>query len=231
MPIHRREPQQVGPRSSTRRWQSWAIGCMLVLNLVFARLIGAQGEVTFAWSLLALAPLAVIVLLLVAPFATRPRQALAVAIVPATLLLAALLQDHVALIYLVQHLAVHAALAAFFLGSLAQGRTPACTRFAAQVHETMSPALLGYTRIITWAWGLFFVANGLVSAGLMLVAGADVWVDYALYITFPLVIGMFMLEYLLRLAVLPREDLSSPVSAIVAYRRHMRQLAERQERP
>ncbi len=204
---------------------------MLVLNLVCAHLIGAQGEVTLAWSLLALAPLAVIALLWVAPFGSRPRRAVAVVIVPATLLFAALLQDHVALIYLAQHLAVHAALAAFFLSSLAQGRTPACTRFARQVHETMSPALLGYTRFITWAWGLFFVANGLFSAGFMLLAGADVWVDYALYATFPLVIGLFILEYLLRLGVLPREDLSSPVSAIIAYRRHMRQVAERQERP
>jgi uncharacterized membrane protein len=204
---------------------------MLLLNLVFARLIGAQGDVSFAWSLLALAPLGLIALLLAAPFDSRPRRALAATTVPATLLLAALIRDHVALLYLLQHLAIHAALAVFFLGSLRPGRRPACTRFAAQIHERMSPALLGYTRFITWAWGLFFVANGAISAGLMLVAGADVWVDYAVYATFPLVMSLFILEYLLRLVVLPREDLSSPMSAIVAYRRHMRQLAERQERP
>ena len=212
-------------------WRSWAIGGMLVLNLVFARLIGGREQVSWAEALLALSPLAMIVLLLLLPLNSARRAGGAGLAVVLTAGLAIVLQDRVAILYLIEHLAVHLALAAFFLGSLARQRTPACTRFAAQVHETLSPALLGYTRFITWAWGVFFLLNGAFSVGLMLVAGAEAWVGYAVYATFPLVMAMFILEYLLRLVVLPREDISSPVSAIIAYRRHMRGLAERRGRP
>lgn len=201
---------------------------MVGLNVVLAHLLGAREEISRTEALLALIPLAVIVLLITLPRLGAIGRGIALlAGGTVTLGLAALLQERVAVLYLLEHLAVHVALAGFFLASLGPGRTPACTRFAAQVHETLSPTLRGYTRLITWIWGIFFLANGAFSVGLMLSLGSEAWVTYAVYATFPLVVAMFALEYLLRLFVLPREDLSSPVSAITAYRRHMRDLASR----
>lgn len=236
MPLHRRESQQVTGPSAATRLRGWLIGAMLVLNLVCAQLFAGQNQVSLAQAALVIAPLGVILLVALA----SRRSVLAAPVVALTqlglitllvLVGAALLKQQIYLLYLLQHLAVHAALAWFFLASLRPGQVGACTRFAAQVHAHMSPALIRYTRQITWAWGLFFIANGVVSVGLMITAGPAVWADYAIYATFPLVTLMFVLEYLVRWRVLPREDLSSPWSAVIAYRRHLRQAAEQRARP
>lgn len=72
--------------------------------------------------------------------------------------------------------------------------------------------------------GVFFIANGVLSVGLMAAFGPALWSAYAVYATFPLVVAMFAVEYLVRLWVLPREDWTGPISAVRAYRRHMLQL-------
>lgn len=201
---------------------------MVALNVVFAHLFAGQEQVSFAQAALALSPLGVVLLILALPRLNRIGGLITLAGLPLLLLGAAtVLHDRVSLLYLLQHLAVHFALAAFFLTSLQSGRLPACTRFAQQVHDAMSPALNRYTRQITWAWGLFFVINAGISLALMALAGPAIWADYAVYATSPLVALMFVLEYLVRRQILPREDLSSPWSAVIAYRRHVRDTAER----
>lgn len=205
---------------------------MVALNVVLAHLFAGQDQVSFAQAALALSPLGVILLVLTLPRFNRIVGLIALAGLPLLLLgSATVLHERVSLLYLLQHLAVHIALAAFFLTSLQSGRVPACTHFAQQVHTSMSPALNRYTRQVTWAWGLFFVINTGVSVALMALAGPAIWADYAVYATFPLVALMFVLEYLIRRQVLPREDLSSPWSAVIAYRRHVRDTTERRSQP
>ncbi|MDG4867765.1 hypothetical protein P8631_07100 [Guyparkeria sp. 1SP6A2] len=203
----------------------WLIGALLATNLGLAHWLGRQSSLDQDLALLALAPLAGVILL-----ALQPRLRLHTTLLLAVLLgtsmlgIADSLGAHIGLYYLSQHVGVHLALAAVFLGSLRGGRQPICTDLAAQVHDYMSAALVRYTRQITWAWGLFFIANGALSVGLMAAFGPALWSAYAVYATFPLVAAMFALEYLVRLWVLPREDWTGPISAVRAYRRHMLQL-------
>lgn len=232
MPLHRREPDQVTGDSTGTQLRGWLIGAMVALNVVFAHFFAGLDQVSLGQAALAVTPLGIVVLILILPH-SNPLGRL-IALIGLSLLvlgIAIILHDRVSLLYLLEHLAVHIALAAFFLASLRAGRMPACTRFAEQVHDSMSPALNHYTRQVTWAWGLFFVLNGTFSVALMALAGPAIWADYAVYATFPLVALMFVLEYLVRLQVLPREDLSSPWSAVIAYRRHVREAAERRSQP
>ena len=203
----------------------WLIGALLVGNVGLAHWLSGQSDLGHDLVLLALTPLAGLIVLILQP-RIRPRTTLAVIILLATIMLgiAGPLSRHIGLYYLSQHVAIHLALATFFLGSLRRGRQPICTHLAAQVHDHMSAALLRYTRQITWTWGLFFVINAAVSIGIMAAFGPALWSAYAVYATFPLVAAMFVLEYLVRLWVLPREDWSGPIAAVRAYRRHMLQL-------
>ncbi len=205
---------------------------MVALNVVFAHLFAGQDQVSLAQAALAITPLGIVLLILILPRANRIGGLMVLVGLSLLVLgIATILHDRVWLLYLLEHLAVHIALAAFFLTSLRAGRVPACTRFAERVHDSMSPALNRYTRQVTWAWGLFFVLNGAFSVALMALAGPAIWADYAVYATFPLIALMFVLEYLVRLQVLPRADLSSPWSAVIAYRRHVRDAAERRSQP
>ncbi len=203
----------------------WLIGALLAINLGLAHWLGRQSSLGDDLALLALAPLAGLILL-----ALQPRLRLYTTLLLALLLGAVMLGiadslgAHIGLYYLCQHVGVHIALAAVFLGSLRGDRQPICTDLANQVHDHMSATLVRYTRQITWAWGIFFIANGTLSIVLMAALGAALWSTYAVYATFPLVVAMFAGEYLVRLWVLPREDWTGPISAIRAYRRHMLQL-------
>jgi len=62
--------------------------------------------------------------------------------------------------------AIQAALAWSFLATLRAGREPAISRFARLERGTLPPDLVAYTRRLTVAWGLLFVALAVVSAAL-----------------------------------------------------------------
>lgn len=203
----------------------WLIGALLVANVGLAQWLGDRSSIAPSQALLALLPLAGVIVLALQPrLAWHATLLLAVLVVLASLGLANILDTHIAFYYLLQHLGVNLALAAFFLGSLQANQQPACTRFAAQVHDHLSATLLRYTRQITWAWGLFFVANAALSIAVMAAYGPSLWSAYAVYGTFPLVAAMFAGEYIVRLWVLPREDWTGPIAAVRAYRRHMLQM-------
>ncbi|MCL7743816.1 hypothetical protein LV476_02460 [Guyparkeria hydrothermalis] len=204
----------------------WLIGALLVANLGLAHWLGDQSPIGPGMAILALAPLVGVIVLAMQPRLAWPTTLLlAVLLGLSSLGLADVLDTHIAFYYLVQHLGVNLALAVFFLGSLRGDQQPACARFAAQVHDHLTAPLRRYTRQITWAWGLFFIANAILSIALMAALGPSLWSAYAVYATFPLVAAMFAGEYMVRLWVLPREDWTGPIAAVRAYRRHMLQMA------
>ena len=61
-------------------------------------------------------------------------------------------------VYFVQHAGTFLALAVAFGRTLAVSREPLCTRLARVVHGGMSDELARYTRQVTVAWTIFFVA-------------------------------------------------------------------------
>ncbi|HEY0633867.1 MAG TPA: hypothetical protein VGE00_00690 [Gammaproteobacteria bacterium] len=105
--------------------------------------------------------------------------------------------------YLFQHAGVNAGLAIFFGMTLLGQSTPLITRFAAIVHEELTPGQLRYTRKVTAAWTLFFSATALLSVSLFLFAPIEAWAFFANALYLPMTILMFAGEYLVRLRVLP----------------------------
>jgi uncharacterized membrane protein len=131
------------------------------------------------------------------------------------------LSTHYRWLFLVDHAGVHALLGAAFGRSLQAGREPLVTGFARTVHGTLSPALVAYTRSVTWAWTLYFAAVSTLSVVLFCFAPIAVWSAFGYVFTFPLLVLMFAGEYAVRWYALPAADRAGPLEAIRAYRRSM----------
>jgi uncharacterized membrane protein len=119
-----------------------------------------------------------------------------------------------------EHLSINLVMAFGFGRTLAAGRQPLCSQFAAVVHGTLTPAVAHYTRQITVAW------TG-VSTLLFVTAPLVVWSTFANYMTLPLVAVMFVGEHAWRRVALPNVQRSSMFAAARAYRHTMHGRAER----
>ncbi len=98
----------------------------------------------------------------------------------------------------IPHLLIYLSLLVVFAGSLAPGRIPVITQIAARARGTLDAVLLAYTRRVTMAWCLFFVAQLAVSLLLFLLAPLSWWQVFLNLLTVPLVAVMFAGELLYR---------------------------------
>jgi uncharacterized membrane protein len=114
-----------------------------------------------------------------------------------------LLIERFAWIYLAQQTSAYVVLGAMFGRSLVRGRTPLCTHWATVVHGPLPPAVARYTRSVTSAWTLFFALMTLVLIALFVFAPIQVWSAFANFCAFPLIVAMFVAEYIVRGRVLP----------------------------
>lgn len=113
------------------------------------------------------------------------------------------LEAHFAWVYLAQQAGTYAVLALSFGRTLAAGRTPLCSRFAAIVHGPLAPAVAAYTRTITIAWTWFFSVVAIALVVLFLAAPLAVWSAFANFVIAPLVGLMFAAEHVARRRALP----------------------------
>lgn len=127
-------------------------------------------------------------------------------------------QAWVGWLYLAQHAGVNALLGVVFGRTLIGGREPLVTRFAALVHEDMTPALLKYTRRVTMAWTLYFLATTLLSLLLFFFGPIEVWSVFVNILPLPLLAAMFVIENEVRKRVLPPEQQVGILGAIRAFR-------------
>jgi uncharacterized membrane protein len=126
-----------------------------------------------------------------------------------------------------EHVSFNLAMALLFGRTLAAGRTPLCTQFAAMIHGgVLSPAVARYTRQITLAWTLFFVAIAGVSTLMFAMAPIVAWSTFANYLALPLVAVMFVAEHACRRFALPGEPRAGMLDAIRAYRQATQAHAE-----
>ena len=132
--------------------------------------------------------------------------------------MSAWLVTHYNWVFLLQHAGVYALLCVAFGRTLQAGRTPMVTGFARLVHRTLSPALIGYTRSVTWAWTLYFGSISGLSLVLFWLAPIAIWSAFANLLGIPLLVLMFVGEYAVRCYVLPVADRAGPLAAIRAYR-------------
>jgi uncharacterized membrane protein len=122
-------------------------------------------------------------------------------------------------LYLAQHAGVHAFLAIGFGSTLRAGHTPLITTLATRVHGSLTPAMAAYTRHVTLAWVLYFVAIVAVSLGLYEFASFQTWAVFANLLTPIAMALMFGGEYLLRYRLHPEFERSSIADAIRSYMR------------
>ena len=118
---------------------------------------------------------------------------------------------------LLQHAGVYALLCVAFGSTLRSGRIPMVTGIARIVHRTLSPALIGYTRSVTWAWSIYFGCISGLSLLLFWLAPIAIWSAFANLLDIPLLALMFVGEYAVRCYALPAEDRAGPLEAIRAY--------------
>ncbi|KAK44943.1 membrane protein [Caballeronia jiangsuensis] len=120
-----------------------------------------------------------------------------------------------------EHASFNLALAWMFGRTLAHGREPLCTQFATMVHGQIEARVVRYTRHVTLAWTLFFVATAFVSTVLFACASIVAWSTFANYLALPLVGLMFVVEYACRRIALPDMEPSSIMDAVRAYTQSM----------
>lgn len=120
--------------------------------------------------------------------------------------------------YLAQHTGAHLFLGFGFGSTLRAGHTPLITVLARRVHRVFPPALALYTRHVTLAWTIYFVAMAALSALLFAFAPFQTWAVFADLLT-PIALGvMFCAEYMLRYRLHPEFERSSIADAIRSYR-------------
>lgn len=105
-----------------------------------------------------------------------------------------------AVAYGIPHAAVYLFLLWFFGHTLLSGKEPLITRLARRVHGTLPPDMEAYTRGVTLAWCVFFAAQVIVSALLFKYASLNIWSLFITIMNFPLLVLMFVSEYVYRMA-------------------------------
>jgi uncharacterized membrane protein len=122
------------------------------------------------------------------------------------------------ILYLLQHAGINAAVGLFFASTLLPGRTALISAVARKVHgHELTPGHALYSRNVTKAWVVFFVAIVSISIGLFAFASFDTWALFANIVT-PIATGaMFMGEFWLRYRLHPEFERSTIADAVRAY--------------
>jgi uncharacterized membrane protein len=129
------------------------------------------------------------------------------------------LRQNVALLYFVQHLGTNLALAILFGRSLFGRREALVTQLSRKAHGgVISAAKARYTRQVTIAWTVFFLATALLSSALFWLAPPAAWSVFANLLTLPLLLLMFAVEHCFRVRLLAPGDRSSVADTVRAYR-------------
>jgi uncharacterized membrane protein len=128
-----------------------------------------------------------------------------------------MLAEHFPWLYMLQQAGAYGFLGFVFGRSLAAGRVPLCTHWATMVHGSLPSEALRYTRRVTEAWTLFFALMTGALIGLFLLAPLPVWSVFANFCGLPLVVAMFVGEYLARGRALPDMERASIFDGVRAF--------------
>ncbi len=153
---------------------------------------------------------------------------------PAMLALAALallvtlyldeLRNHVNWLYFMQHVGTMSLLAITFGATLGRGDADAlCSRVTRMLLPSPAdPVYMRYTWKVTLIWTIYFIASAVLSVGLFFLGPLVVWSFFANLLT-PVTVGlMFVVEYLVRVRVLPNREHYSIAQIVQAYRAYER---------
>jgi uncharacterized membrane protein len=127
------------------------------------------------------------------------------------------LAQNFSIVYLVQQAGFYSIMAATFGRSLRKGRIPLCTQLADRVHGPLSELELRYTRNVTLAWAIFFLLNLAATFLLYRFAPLRIWSFFVNFCSLPLILCMFVAEYLVRRRVLPQVQRSGLIATLRVY--------------
>ncbi len=211
---------KTGPTTRLGKACRWAAAITLgIAYSVLAHLAAAAAAPDLLDALVAIVPL--IGLAFVMAWRSSRRAPMLALLLAASALLYGIsgwLVAHYQWVFLLQHAGMYAMLCGAFGRTLWGGQTPMISRFARIVHGSLSPALVRYTRSVTWAWTIYFGAIAGLSLLLFWLAPIAVWSAFANLLGIPLLVLMFVGEYAVRWHVLPAADRAGPLEAIRAYR-------------
>lgn len=122
-----------------------------------------------------------------------------------------------ALTYGIPHAAINFFLFWLFASTLRHGEEPLITRLAHRVHGALTPEIVIYTRGVTAAWALFFIAQIFISVGLYYLTPFAIWLVFITFMTFPLLAVMFLGEYIFRRLFHPSHPKVPVKTAIAAF--------------
>jgi uncharacterized membrane protein len=92
------------------------------------------------------------------------------------------------------HALIYLALLVVFVDTLSPGKIPVVTAIATRARGRLTPVLVAYTRRVTIAWCLFFVAQLALSLALWRFAPLAWWQMFLNVLTLPMVLLMFCAE-------------------------------------
>jgi len=125
-----------------------------------------------------------------------------------------------AFIYLLPHVGAYLFMLWLFGRTLMPGGEALITRLARMIHGTLPAEIECYTYCVTMAWCLFFAGMALTSLLLFLLAPLAVWSVFANLLNVPLVIAMFLAEYVYRILRYPNFSHASIRSTIRAFQNY-----------
>jgi uncharacterized membrane protein len=127
------------------------------------------------------------------------------------------LTQNFSIVYLVQQAGFYSIMAFSFGRSLLNDRVPLCTRLADRIHGPLSPLELRYTRSVTVAWVIFFLLNLAATFLLYRFASLRIWSLFVNFCSLPLILLMFVAEYLVRRRVLPQVQRNGLIATLRVY--------------
>jgi uncharacterized membrane protein len=201
-----------------RRLQLAAVGIFLVAYSGLSQYSNSHAYARNLATILALAPMLTLGLVLM----WRWRGALLALAAAAGIALICFcfwpqLTRNFSLVYLIQQLGFHGLMAATFGLSLLPGRLPLCTQLADKVHGPLGVAEMRYTRQVTAAWTIFFLANAAATILLYAFAPLRIWSMFVNFASLPLIGLMFAAEYAVRRRVLNQVKTGGLSATLRAY--------------
>lgn len=116
------------------------------------------------------------------------------------------------------HALAYLSLLGWFSVSLLPNHEPVITILAQRVRRTMPDRVVRYTRHVTIAWCIFFLAQLIASAVLLATASEAVWSVFVGLLNVPLIAGMVLVEFGCRRLIFRREPHTGLGDTLLAMR-------------
>lgn len=126
---------------------------------------------------------------------------------------------HLEWLCLVPNILVNGSLMVFFGRTLFASRTPLITKLALRVHGELPPLIRDYTRVLTWIWTAFFALSIVVSLVLYFALGFAAWSRFSNVYSLPIMISIFVFEYIYRRLRYPWFEHVSIAAGVKAFTR------------